>query len=582
MRGLSVAAALFGAMLAADARAETPVARSSKARTSDAVRPLLPPSSSVFKYPRRRLPPAATGAAIAPASDGAATPAPDAGSDPTFVDRAAALPIVPFYQGGWEHFVGGGVAILDCDDDGRPDLFVAGGTAPGILLVNTTPKGGDITFDRGDVPGIREMTGAYPLDVDGDGTLDLMVLRVGGNMLLKGDGGCRFHDATAAWGFDAGDRWSTAFAATWEPGNTWPTLAIGNYVDRKNPDGPFEACDVNELHRPKPGGGYAEPVILRPGFCALSMLISDWKRDGTPDLRISNDRHYYVKGGYEQMWHLRPLKEYGADWPQVSLWGMGIASRDITGDGLPEVMMTSMGDQLLQLNEGGGVMRNAPYGIGTYAQHPYLGDDGRPSTGWHAEFGDVDNDGRDDLFIAKGNVDQMPSNAMHDPNNLLMQGADGVFVEKGEVAGIATTARSRGAGLVDLNGDGRLDLVVVNRRAGMELWQNATPDTGAWAEIDLRGTGGNTCAVGAWVEVRAQGRTYAQEVTVGGGHVSGHAGALHFGLGTAAAAAVRVIWPDGQASDWTALPLDRQVTVQADGAGLAVEQVQGAPAPAGR
>ena len=61
---------------------------------------------------------------------------------------------------------------------------------------------------------------------------------------------------------------------------------------------------------------------------------------------------------------------------------------------------------------------------------PFIGDDGRPSTGWHAEFGDVDNDGRADLFIAKGNVDQMPANAMHDPNNLLMQQADGTFMAR--------------------------------------------------------------------------------------------------------------------------------------------------------
>ena len=464
-------------------------------------------------------------------------------------------------------------AILDCNDDARPDLFVAGGTAPGILLVNATPPGGDIAFVQGAVPQVREMTGAYPLDVDGDGRLDLMVLRVGGNMILKGEGGCRFRDETAAWGFQAGDRWSTAFAATWEPGAAWPTLAIGNYVDRANPDGPFEACDVNELHRPSPGGGYGAPVILRPGFCALSMLISDWKRDGVPDLRISNDRHYYVTGGFEQMWHLRPLAPYAdAEWPRVSLWGMGIASRDITGDGLPEVMMTSMGDQLLQINEGHGVMKAAPFGIGTYAQRPYIGDDGRPSTGWHAEFGDIDNDGRDDLFIAKGNVDQMPSNAMHDPNDLLMQQPDGTFREMGEAAGIATTARSRGAGLADLDGDGRLDIVVVNRRAGLEVWQNATEGTGAWAGVELREDGGNTRAVGAFIEVRAGGRTQAREVTVGGGHASGQAGPAHFGLGAAQAAEVRVTWPDGAVSGWAALPVGRVAVVRrGEGTAIGVE-----------
>ena len=64
------------------------------------------------------------------------------------------------------------------------------------------------------------------------------------------------------------------------------------------------------------------------------------------------------------------------------------------------------------------------------AHRPFIGDVSRPSTAWHAEFGDVDNDGRDDLFIAKGNVDQMPSNAAKDPNNLLMQHQDGTFAAK--------------------------------------------------------------------------------------------------------------------------------------------------------
>ncbi|MDZ4095819.1 MAG: VCBS repeat-containing protein, partial [Paracoccaceae bacterium] len=264
--------------------------------------------------------------------------------DPVFTDRAATLPVVPVYDGGWEYFVGGGVAILDCNGDARPDLFVAGGENPATLLVNATAAPGDaVAFRQGALPELTGVTGAYPLDIDGDGWLDLAVLRVGPNLLLRGGPDCGFSDTTADWGFAAGDAWSTAFAATWEPGAKWPTLAVGNYVDRARPDGPFEACDHNELHRPLAGGGYSAPVLLQPGYCALSMLISDWKRVGVPDLRISNDRHYYVRGGYEEMWRLSPLAPYAAaEWPHVMLWGMGIASRDITGDGLPEVMLTSM------------------------------------------------------------------------------------------------------------------------------------------------------------------------------------------------------------------------------------------------
>ena len=493
-----------------------------------------------------------------------------------FVDRARALPVEHVYDGGWEFFVGGGVAVFDCNADGRPDLFAAGGKNPARLFINVTPyPGAPIAFRVAEIPELLNVTGAYPLDIDGDGVLDLAVLRVGPNLLMKGGPDCSFTDSSQEWGFAGGNRWSTAFSATWENGFDLPTLAVGNYVDRANPNGPFQACDENELHRPDPEAGdaprYVAPVPLSPGYCALSMLISDWRRVGEPELRISNDRHYYVRDGFEEMWRLSPLapRTQADGWPRISLWGMGIASNDITGNGFPDVMLTSMGDQLLQFNTGEG-FTNAPYAQGTYAQRPFTGDDGRPSTGWHAEFGDIDNDGRADLFIAKGNVDQMPSNAMRDPNNLLMQQQDGTFVEYAETAGVATPERARGAALVDLNGDGRLDIVVVNRRASMEIWENATTATGAWVAIALRQAGANRYAVGAWVEVQSFERTQAREMTVGGGHAGGQAAPLHFGLGAAETARMRVVWPDGVVTDWIAIPLGESIQAWREGKSLSL------------
>ena len=488
---------------------------------------------------------------------------------PAFIDRSDALPVAHEYSGGWEHFVGGGVAVFDCDGSGFPALFAAGGAGPARLFVNTTEApGAPLAFDEAPLPELTGVTGAYPLDIDGDGHIDLAVLRVGANMLLRGDGDCGFADATDDWGFRGGDAWSTAFAATWEPGAVWPTLAVGNYVDRVDPDGPFMACDSNELHRPdakRAARGFAAPIRLEPGWCALSMLISDWRRDGRRDLRISNDRHYYVRDGAEEMWRLDKLRALGPEdgWERLSIWGMGIASRDITGNGYPDVMLTSMGDQVLQFNEGG-VLRDAPFDAGATAHRPFIGDDGRPSTGWHAEFADVTNSGRADLFIAKGNVDQMPSNAMRDPNNLLIQRADGTFAEHADTAGIATTDRARGAALADLNRSGRLDLVVVNRRAPMELWENVTP-AGNWVQIAPRADAPNTRAVGAWVELRAGDDVQRQEVTVGGGHAGGQAGPLHFGLGAAERAELRVTWPDGAKSGWTPVTINSRHRVRAEG-----------------
>ncbi len=492
---------------------------------------------------------------------------------PRFVDRAPALHLDHVYSGGWEHFVGGGVAVLDCDGDRFPDLYLAGGAGPARLLRNVTSRPGDpiVYGDATDVnTGLTGVTGAWPLDFDGDGRPDLAVLRVGSNSLLRGTGDCRFEDAGDAIGFAGGDRWSTAFSATWEPGQRLPTLAIGNYVDRDAPDGPFGACDSNELHRPE-GDRYGSPAILEPGFCALSMLFTDWNREGRADLRISNDRHYYVRNGYEQLWRTYPVpRPYGSEdgWEPVSIWGMGIASRDVSGDGWPDVYLTSMGDQLFQLRDPAGgrpVWRTVPFETGSAAHRPYLGDDGRPSTGWHAEFGDIDNDGDDDLFVAKGNVDQMPENAMADPNNLLLRAPDGRFVEGGAEAGLASPHRGRGAALADLNLDGRLDVVVVNRRAPVEIHENISIGTGNWLAIQVSQAGSNTRMVGGWIEVRTSAGLQTREITVGGGHGGGQDGPHHFGLGTAKSADVRLIDPDGVTGSWVEIAANRAVTLRFDG-----------------
>ena len=323
-------------------------------------------------------------------------------------------------------------------------------------------------------------------------------MRVGQNQLQMGFGDCRFGEGSL---LPPAEDWTTAFTAWWNNDGEI-VMAVGNYVDREDPEGPFGACDDNYLLRPSQGDYLATP--LTPGFCPLSMLAANDAR-GRPTLRISNDRHYYVRGGYEQMWDITEERFLGADdgWENVSRWGMGIASRDITGDGRDEVMLTSMGDQLMQLANADGTYQAAPFTIGTYAHRPHTGEDGRPSTGWHAEFGDVNNDGRADLFIAKGNVDQMPGLAMQDPNNLLMQNDDGTFSEAATTAGIATTDRSRGAALADFDNDGRLDLVVMNLRAPMELYRNITENVGSWLGIRLNQTGSNSQAIGATIIIAA-------------------------------------------------------------------------------
>ena len=188
---------------------------------------------------------------------------------------------------------------------------------------------------------------------------------------------------------------------------------------------------------------------------------------------------------------------------------------------------------------------------------PYVGGDIHPSTAWHAQFADVNHDGLADLFIVKGNVASMPDFATLDPNNLLLQRIDGSFMETGQQAGIASYRRGRGGLLVDLNGDGMLDMLVVNRWDKAQLWRNVGTGTaaqpvspGPWLQLRLRQDGGNRDAIGAWVEVNLGTRTIRQELTIGGGHASGHLGFMHFGLGDAKAVKLRVRWPQGDWSNW--------------------------------
>jgi hypothetical protein len=489
----------------------------------------------------------------------------DAPAVPRFADETATAGLGHSYAGGWEFMVGGGVAAFDCSGDGRPDLAFAGGAAPAAVFVNESPRGGPLGFRRVEGSGIEidAVTGLWPLDIDGDGVTDLALSRRGEDMLLRGLGGCRFARANEAWGFAGGADWSAAFAATWEEGNAWPTLAFGSYIDPAQEDFPWGSCTDNRLHRPRPGGGYAPPIALSPGHCALSMLFTDWNRSGEPALRISNDREYY-KGGEEQLWRIppgAPPRLYTAEegWQRLRIWGMGIASHDLDGDGLPEYFLTSMADNKLQRlvpQPGGTALRpdyeDVAFRLGVTAHRPYTGGDPRPSTAWHAEFADVNNDGRADLFVAKGNVDEMPDFARADPNNLLLQRPDGRFEETGDRAGVASVNTARGAAVVDLDLDGWLDLVVVNRRDPVEVWRNlGTGAPGAWVALRLAAPPPNRDAIGAWVEVRTpDGRVQRREVTAGGGHGGGQLGWLHFGLGSAASAEARVIWPGGLAGPW--------------------------------
>jgi enediyne biosynthesis protein E4 len=504
-------------------------------------------------------------------------------SVPHFTDETAASGIDHAYTGGFHFFTGGGVAAFDCNGDGLPDLYFAGGEGPAALYQNDSTVGGPLRFHAVAEPAVAldSVVGAYPLDVDGDGVTDLAVLRFGENVLLRGLGNCQFERANEAWGFDGGDVWSSAFSATWESGANWPTLAVGNYVDDTAANG-YTSCYDNDLYRPADGSSsFAAPAPLSPGWCALSMLFSSWDRSGRADLRVSNDRHYYgeTSGGQEQLWRVAPgeaprLYTAADGWQPLRIWGMGIADYDVNGDGFPDYFLTSQGDDKLQMlvqPSAGPDYHDTALSFGVTATRPYAGDTTLPSTSWNPAFADVNNDGHIDLFVSKGNVEAEADYAMLDPSDLFLGQPDGTFADAAQEAGIQSFDRARGAALVDLNLDGLLDLVEVNREEPATIWQNmgAGDDAhptgmGHWLGIQLSEEGANRDAIGAWVDVRAGDLALSHEQTVGGGQAGGQLGPIHFGLGSADHAQVRVTWPDGTQGPWIDVPADRYVTIERD------------------
>ncbi|MBK5268225.1 MAG: CRTAC1 family protein, partial [Acidimicrobiia bacterium] len=254
------------------------------------------------------------------------------------------------------------------------------------------------------------------------------------------------------------------------------------------------------------------------------------------------------------------------------IWGMGIASYDVTGDGLAEVFLTSQGDNKLQtLADGVSQPRyeDIAFEVGVTAHRPFAGDVVLPSTAWHPEFQDVNNDGLIDLFVTKGNVEAMPDYAAEDPSNLLLGQPDGTFLEAAEAAGLLSFARARGAALTDFNLDGLLDLVVVNRRENIKIWRNLgtgdgpepTP-MGNWIAVELGQQGPNRDAIGSWIEVRIGRHSMEREVTIGGGHAGGQLGWSHFGLGIADQVKVRVQWPDGEVGPWMTVETNQFVVIE--------------------
>jgi len=484
----------------------------------------------------------------------------------------------------------GGVAILDYDGDGDGDvLFVDGGALPGYR--GETPRsrlyrneGGGRFVDVSDAAGIASAvygSGAAVGDVDGDGAPDLLLTALGPDRLLRNRGDGTFEDATLAAGLgDPGWSTSAAFADVDRDGDL--DLYAAHYVEF-TPEGhrPCENLGIEVYCHPgayagspdrfyrnrgdgtfeedTAGAGLAVPVPM----AGLGVAFGDLDLDGWPDLFVANDadpNFLFLNRGdgtFEEEALLAGVAYGIAGRPEA---GMGVDLGDVDGDGLPDVVVTNFE---LETNA---LYRNT--GQRVFIDDRFKAQIAEPSLldlAFGVTLADLDQDGDLDLAVANGhildNAARFHERSRYAQANVVLENlGDGRFRPAPD-AGLGGVVRaSRGLASGDLDGDGDLDLAIVNSDDVAEVWENLGA-AGGWLLVDLAGRGGNRFGVGARLELAGDGRRQVREARTASSYLSQGAATVHFGLGPARAADLEVIWPTGARQRFTGLPAARRLRV---------------------
>jgi hypothetical protein len=483
----------------------------------------------------------------------------------------------------------GGIAVFDYDHDGRPDIYFTNGAAI-PSLEKTAPKycnrlfhnDGNLKFtdvtESAGVAGAGYSMGAAAADFDNDGLPDLFVAGVNRNILYRNLGNGRFEDVTAKAGIRSGE-W--AVAAGWfdydRDGKL--DLWVVHYAkwsaayDRFCGDSArgiriychpkyFEGLP-NTLYRNR-GDGTFEDVTARAGLAnhaarGMSVSFADYDQDGFPDAFVTNDNmpnslfHNRGDGTFEETALLAgaALRDHGK--PVAS---MGTEFKDYDNDGLPDIFVTALA------NESYPLFRNA--GKGNFTDATYAARIGPLSlkhSGWGLGVFDFNNDGWKDLFTANAHVNDLVEkfeSAVYRDRNTVFENAAGTFRDTSEAAGLTLVKAHRGAAFGDFNGDGRIDAVVSALGEPAELWENITPAAGHWIILRVTGTKSNRDGIGARIRI---GNQYA-EMTTTTGYASSSDWGVHFGLGTAATIPkIEIRWPSGTLQTLTNVKSDQALEI---------------------
>jgi len=501
----------------------------------------------------------------------------------------------------------GGCAVGDFDGDGRPDLYVTN-SVPHWGKPNTDSCGRlyrnvgggrfeDVTARAG-IHACGLGMGAFWADLDGDGRLDLYLTNVGANTVWWNRG-----DGTFEEGRDTGledPLFSVGAAFLDYDGDGKLDVAVANYLD-STPE--WEAAQPQfELRVPEDyvgqpshlfrnmGGRKFKDVTKEAGLAippsetkTLGIAVLDYDGDGREDLYFVNDRvsnrlfRNRGDGTFEET-----TAETGAgvlgERPRA---GMGVAVGDPFGSGRDSLFVTNFGAEpnSLYRNVDGILFEDAGGASGA-------GPAGLPFVRWGTHFADFDNDGWPDLYAAGGHLaPRLPRMLGHyksggasyveagDPayaqkTVLLHNLGGGTFVEwtdSGDLGRVRMVAR--GTAVADLDGDGGLDLVVVDADGPVRIFHNAIGALKSWVAVEPAAGPAGATVLGTRVRVTAGGHVQTQAYRVSPSYASGSLVPLHFGLAAAEKVEeIEVRWPDGKIQTFRDVPARRTYRVKPGGA----------------
>ena len=493
----------------------------------------------------------------------------------------------------------GGVAVFDYNNDGKLDIFFANGADLKTLkkdspkyynrLFENDGKGHftDVTEKAG-LAGTGYDTGVAIGDYDNDGYEDIFVAGVYRNTLYHNNGDGTFTDVTAKAGLSKLD---PEYGPLWSVGAAWIDvnndglldLVVVNYLKWDfnhepvcNGYGHNDYCHP-KMYKPTPnqlfinnGDGTFRDASAEAGFRAhpgkgMGVAAADSELTGRMDLIIPNDKlmnsFYRAEGngkfeevGFEENLALR---EDG-----VYISGMGVDFRDLDNDGYPDIIIVALDGETFPL------YRNTGKGSFTeVTRESGMTKLSLPMSGYSPNIADFDNDGWKDIFVSRGHVQSLAS------TNLTIEQPNTVFRNLGRMKFAALTAeagftaqppsRHRGSAVGDLNGDGKLDVVVSAINAPAEVWINQSPGSNHWIEFKLQGTKSNRDGIGARIKLVTKSGAQYNHMTTSSGYASSSAGPVHFGLGpNASVDLVEIRWPSGIVQTLKDIAGDRVVPIK--------------------